>query len=87
MNRRDMLKVAGTAIVGTTLLGGEVLASESKNTMKPKKALVIGAHPDDPEGNVGGTMIRLRQAGWEVVSVYLTRGHGGIKGNHKKKLQ
>jgi LmbE family N-acetylglucosaminyl deacetylase len=80
-----MLKVAGTAIVGTTLLGGEVLASESKNTMKPKKALVIGAHPDDPEGNVGGTMIRLRQAGWEVVSVYLTRGHGGIKGKSQEE--
>ena len=86
MNRRDMLKVAGTAIVGTTLLGGEVLASESKNTMKPKKALVIGAHPDDPEGNVGGTMIRLRQAGWEVVSVYLTRGHGGIKGKSQDEV-
>lgn len=80
MNRRDILKVAGVAVAGTAILGGEVFASESKNKLKPKKALVIGAHPDDPEGNVGGTMIRLRQAGWEVVSVYLTRGHGGIKG-------
>ncbi len=80
MNRRDMLKVAGTAIAGSTILGAKSFASELENKSKPKKALVIGAHPDDPEGNVGGTMIRLRQAGWDVVSVYMTRGEGGIKG-------
>lgn len=80
MNRRDMLKVAGTAIAGSTILGAKSFASELENKSKPKKALIIGAHPDDPEGNVGGTMIRLRQAGWDVVSVYMTRGEGGIKG-------
>lgn len=85
MNRRDMLKVAGTAIAGTTILGAETFASELENKSKPKKALVIGAHPDDPEGNVGGTMIRLRQAGWDVVSVYMTRGEGGIKGKSQSE--
>ncbi len=82
MNRRDMLKVAGTAIAGATLLGAEAFANESaKSTItKRKKALIIGAHPDDPELCAGGTMIILKQAGWDVVSVYLTKGEAGIKG-------
>ena len=45
-----------------------------------KKVLVIGAHPDDPETMCGGTMIKLRQMGVEVVSVYLTGGEAGIPG-------
>ena len=81
MNRRDMLKVAGTAIAGATLLGHEAFANESTSEQKiKKKALIIGAHPDDPETGCGGTMILLRKAGYEVVSVYMTKGEGGIKG-------
>ena len=81
MKRRDMLKVAGTAIAGATLLGAQAFANESTSEPKTKKkALIIGAHPDDPEGNAGGVMILLRRAGWDVVSVYLTKGHAGIKG-------
>ena len=45
-----------------------------------KKVLVIGAHPDDPETMCGGTMIKLREMGVEVVSVYLTSGEAGIQG-------
>ena len=45
-----------------------------------KKVLVIGAHPDDPETMCGGTMIKLRQMGIEVVSVYFTSGEAGIPG-------
>lgn len=44
------------------------------------KVLVIGAHPDDPETMCGGTMIKLREMGVEVVSVYLTGGEAGIPG-------
>ena len=81
MNRRDMLKVAGTAYAGATLLGAEAFASEPTSTPnRKKKALIIGAHPDDPELCCGGTMIRLKQAGWDVVSVYMTKGEAGIKG-------
>ena len=47
---------------------------------KYKKALFIGAHPDDNESCAGGTMIRLQQQGCDVVSVYLTSGEAGIKG-------
>lgn len=82
MNRRDMLKVAGTTIAGVTLLGANAFASEAENTKekKGKKALVIGAHPDDPELCCGGTMMRLKAAGYDVVSVYMTKGQAGIKG-------
>lgn len=45
-----------------------------------KKVLVIGAHPDDPETMCGGTMIKLREMGAEVVSVYFTSGEAGIAG-------
>ncbi|MCQ2139948.1 MAG: PIG-L family deacetylase [Bacteroidales bacterium] len=45
-----------------------------------KKCLVIGAHPDDPESMSGGTMLALKDLGCEVVSVYFTRGEGGIVG-------
>ena len=89
MNRRDMLKLTGAAVAGSTLFGLDAIASENpaqgtagKNAQggKPKKALIIGAHPDDPETGCGGTMVMLRKAGWDVVSVYMTKGEAGIKG-------
>ena len=45
-----------------------------------KKVLVIGAHPDDPETMCGGTILKLKTMGVEVVSVYLTSGEAGIRG-------
>ena len=45
-----------------------------------KKALFIGAHPDDSESCAGGTMILLQKQGCDVVSVYLTSGEAGIPG-------
>ena len=81
MNRREMLKTASAAIAGTSLLGMEALASNSHAGTSPaKKALIIGAHPDDPETGCGGTMLVLKQAGYEVVSVYMTKGEAGILG-------
>lgn len=79
MNRREMLKATGTLLAGATLFGPELFASEPTSKSKPRKALIIGAHPDDPE-NVGGTMLLLREAGWDVAAVYMTRGEAGIKG-------
>ncbi len=84
MNRRDMLKKVGLAVAGTTLFGAQALADDntsggSKKNAKPK-ALIIGAHPDDPETGCGGTMLKLRQAGYDVVAVYMTKGEGGIQG-------
>ena len=45
-----------------------------------EKVLIIGAHPDDPETMCGGTMLKLKAMGAEVVAVYLTSGEAGIVG-------
>lgn len=82
-----MLKMTGTALLGTALLGPSVLAAETgaeekkanKKSRRPK-ALIIGAHPDDPETGCGGTMLALKKAGYEVVAIYMTKGEGGIVG-------
>mgnify|MGYP006874684965 CR=1 FL=1 len=48
MNRRDMLKVAGTAIAGATLLGAEAFANEPTTTpQKTKKALIEEKTPEE----------------------------------------
>ena len=52
-----------------------------------KKVLVIGAHPDDPETMCGGTMLKLKAMGAEVVSVYLTSGEAGIKGKSHEEAR
>lgn len=81
MNRRNMLKVTGAALAGTSLFGLDAMAATSTNEpSRKKKVLVIGAHPDDPETGCGGTMILLAQAGYEVVAVYMTKGQAGIVG-------
>lgn len=90
MKRRDMLRLAGGAVAASSLLGLEAFAAESGTnanlegnyawTTKKKKVLVIGAHPDDPESACGGTMIKMRTSGYEVVCVYLTKGEAGIPG-------
>lgn len=61
------------------------VAAQTSFTGKYKKALVIGAHPDDPETICGGTMLVLKNQGCEVVSVYLTSGEAGIKGKTDKE--
>jgi LmbE family N-acetylglucosaminyl deacetylase len=52
-----------------------------------KKVLIIGAHPDDPETMCGGTMIKLRKMGIEVVAVYLTGGEAGIPGKSHEEAR
>ena len=77
--KRFLLVLALT--VGFASLGIQTVAQNPNTAVKaPKKVLIIGAHPDDPEVCCGGTMLLMRQAGYEVVSVYLTRGEAGIKG-------
>ncbi len=86
MNRREMLRTTGTVVAATTLLGlpavAKELSADGNVAEKPsgRTVLVIGAHPDDPETGCGGTMLLLRQAGYDVVCVYLTRGEAGIAG-------
>lgn len=50
-----------------------------------KKVLVIGAHPDDPETISGGTMLKLKALGAEVVTVYFTSGEAGIQGKTQEE--
>ena len=77
-----MLKVAGSAIAGASIFGPSAFAGnkESAEPQKTPKALIIGAHPDDPETTCGGTILKLKEAGYEVVAVYMTKGQSGIGG-------
>ena len=43
--------------------------------------LVIGAHPDDAEICVGGTMLLFQRAGKQVGVIDITRGEMGTRGN------
>lgn len=78
MNRREMLRVTSAAVAGASMMGLNAFAATE--TPQKKKVLVIGAHPDDPETGCGGTMLWLKEAGCEVVAVYMTKGEGGISG-------
>lgn len=81
MNRREMIKMAGTAAVAATVLGIPMnVNAQGQPTVRKRKLMVIGAHPDDPETCAGGTMCLFTKAGHEVVCVYLTRGEAGIEG-------
>jgi len=44
-----------------------------------KRALVIGAHPDDNEFGAGGTSAKLAAQGWDVTFIIVTNGN---KGSH-----
>jgi LmbE family N-acetylglucosaminyl deacetylase len=44
-----------------------------------KRALVIGAHPDDNEFGAGGTTAKLTAQGWEITFIIVTNGN---KGSH-----
>ena len=78
-----MLKVTGAAIGGASLFGANAFAksgNENEASSKKPKVMVIGAHPDDPETTSGGTILMMKEAGFEVVVVYMTKGQSGIKG-------
>ena len=47
--------------------------------------LVIAAHPDDAEISVGGTLLRLTQAGKKVGVVDVTRGEMGTRGTAESR--
>ena len=46
---------------------------------EPKRALVIGAHPDDNEFGAGGTVAKLAAQSWEITFIIATNGN---KGSH-----
>jgi|HigsolmetaAR201D_1030396.scaffolds.fasta_scaffold14215_2 LmbE family N-acetylglucosaminyl deacetylase len=48
-------------------------------TTEAKRALVIGAHPDDNEFGAGGFVAKLTAQGWDVTFIIATNGN---KGSH-----
>jgi LmbE family N-acetylglucosaminyl deacetylase len=52
--------------------------SESTSSER-KRALVIGAHPDDNEFGAGGTVAKLTEQGWDITFIIATNGN---KGSH-----
>src|SRR3954471_12545190 len=52
------------------------IGGQGERTVK-KTALSFLAHPDDAEFLCAGTLIRLREAGWEVHIATATAGDGG----------
>ena len=42
-----------------------------------QRAMMIGAHPDDPEVAAGGLSLKYLDAGWEVMFVTMTNGDAG----------
>lgn len=54
---------------GLVLLGGDA--------MKTQTAIAIGAHPDDIEFHMAGTLLLLRQAGYETHYLNLASGNCG----------
>lgn len=71
---------AGALVLIVVCTFGRSFGYAQDNTQQPKKVLVIGAHPDDPETGCGGTIAVLKLKGYDVVCVYLTRGERGIPG-------
>lgn len=50
---------------------------QSMTASTPKKALVIGAHPEDCALGAGGVSVLLRRAGWAVTFLTMTDGELG----------
>ena len=77
-NRRKFIR---NAVAGAGLLSlPSLLQAQPRATVKPRKIVCAGGHPDDPETCCGGTLARLAAAGHEVTIVYLTGGEAGIPG-------
>ena len=53
-----------------------------------RNVLVFGAHPDDAEIGMGGTIIKLAKSGYDVVLLDLTRGEMSSNGDiHTRKSE
>lgn len=53
----------------------------------PVDALAIGAHPDDIELVVGGTLLRLNSLGYKTAVLDMTRGEMGTRGTPEIRAQ
>lgn len=51
----------------------------NEHHLEVRRALVVGAHPDDNEFGCGGTIARLANEGWDITYIICTNGN---KGSH-----
>src|ERR671939_820647 len=75
--RRDFVK--RSMAVAAPAMASLPLAS-ARGEPAPLTVVCVGAHPDDPESGMGGTLARYAALGHAVKVVYLTRGERGIPG-------
>lgn len=52
-----------------------------------KTILAVGAHPDDIEFSCTGTMLKLKEKGYQIYYAIATNGENGFKIGHKPKKQ
>jgi LmbE family N-acetylglucosaminyl deacetylase len=76
-SRRNFLKHSVSA---AGLFSLPMLLYGNSQATSPKKVVVVGGHPDDPECGAGGTVPLLVKAGHEVTLMYFTNGDEGIEG-------
>jgi LmbE family N-acetylglucosaminyl deacetylase len=50
-----------------------------------KTVLAFGAHPDDVEFGCGGTLLALKESGYETRIIDLTRGENSKRGTPKQR--
>jgi LmbE family N-acetylglucosaminyl deacetylase len=51
----------------------------------PARILAIGAHPDDIEIAAGGTLAKMRDAGYQIAALVLTQGEKGGNANLRQE--
>lgn len=81
LTRRHLIAQSGLAVASALALGASVEGSHDQ----PKRILVTGGHPGDPEAGCGGTIARYAEAGHQVTCLYLTRGQAGVIGRSPTK--
>jgi LmbE family N-acetylglucosaminyl deacetylase len=75
---RKSLATVGPAVVAANAL--PFASARAEPAAARLTVVCVGAHPDDPESGMGGTLARYAALGHAVKVLYLTRGERGIPG-------
>ena len=71
----DFPSLVGQAVIIIGLATVKVVGAQK--TSVQRKVLVVGAHPDDIEIACGGTVAKMRDAGYEIHGLVMTNGERG----------